>query len=52
MISNKICIDIVIIDDYLPGTAVQFSIIATSTTHRIPTTTSTVVIMDDGMFSS
>ena len=50
MISHRLCIDIIIIDDYLPGSAVQFSLIATSRTHRIPTTTSTVVIMDDGMY--
>ena len=50
LISHRLCIDIIIIDDYLPGSAVQFSLIATSRTHRIPTTTSTVVIMDDGMY--
>ena len=49
VISERHCIDISIIDDFFPGSAVQFSLQATSRSHNITAAPSVVVIMDDGM---
>ena len=47
--SERLCIDIPIINNYLPGSDVQFSLRAASTSHNISTIPSTVSILDDGM---
>ena len=48
MIHGSLCMNVSIINNYLPGTSLQFSVLATSTSHSVPTATSTVIIMDDG----
>ncbi|CAI8010977.1 hypothetical protein GBAR_LOCUS7143 [Geodia barretti] len=47
VISERMCMSISIIDNYLPGSDVHFSVRATSSSHRIPPATTTVIIMDD-----
>ena len=47
-ISEKVCIDIPIINNFLPGNAIQFTVAATSSSHSIATAPSIVIIMDDG----
>ena len=47
--NERLCLEIPIIDNFLPGSAVQFSLRATSRSHTISAVNSTVVIMDDGM---
>ena len=50
VISDRLCIDIPITNNYLPGSDVQFSLRATSTSHNISTIPSTVSILDDGTY--
>ena len=47
VITGRLCMAIPIIDNYLPGSSHQFTVQLTSST--IPTVTSTVIILDDGM---
>jgi hypothetical protein len=47
VITERMCMSISIIDNYLPGSNVHFSVRATSSSHRIPPATTTVIIMDD-----
>ena len=47
-ISEKVCIDIPIINNFLPGNTIQFTVAATSSSHSIATAPSIVIIMDDG----
>ena len=47
--SARLCLEIPIIDNFLPGSAVQFLLRATSRSHTISAVNSTVVIVDDGM---
>ena len=47
VITGRLCMAIPIIDNYLPGSSHQFTVQLTSST--IPTATSTVIILDDGM---
>ena len=47
--SKRHCINVPIIDNFLPGSAVQFSLQATSRSHNVTIAPSIVVIMDDGM---
>ena len=48
VISGRLCIDIPIINNYFPGSDVQFSLRAASASHNISTIPSTVSILDDG----
>ena len=50
VISGRLCIDIPIINNYYPGSDVQFSLRAASTSHNISTIPSTVSILDDGTY--
>ena len=47
VISERLCIDIPIINNFYPGSDVQFSL---STSHNISTIPSTVSILDDGTY--
>ena len=47
-ISDTVCIDIPIINNFLPGNTIQFTVAATSSSHNIATVPSIVIIMDDG----
>ena len=49
VITGRLCMAIPIIDNYLPGSSRQFTVQLTSSSHTIPTATSTVIILDDGM---
>ena len=46
-ISEKVCIDIPIINNFLPGNTIQFTVAATSSSHSIAAP-SIIIIMDDG----
>ena len=47
-ISEKVCIDIPVIDNFLPGDTIQFTVTVTanSSCHKIAT--ASVIIKDDG----
>ena len=49
VITGRLCMAIPIIDNYLPGSSRQFTVQVTGSNHTIPTATSTVIILDDGM---
>ena len=49
-ITERLCISISIIDNYLPGGPVNFSVKATSRSHELPPAITTIVILDDGMY--
>ena len=49
VITGRLCMAIPIIDNYLPGSSHQFTVQVNSSHHTIPTATSTVIILDDGM---
>ena len=48
VIHGRLCMNVPVINNYLPGTSRQFSVLATSTSHSVPTATTTVIITDDG----
>ena len=48
VISEKVCINIPIINNFLPGNTIQFTVTATSSSHSIAAAPSIVIIMDDG----
>ena len=48
VLHGRLCMNVPIINNYLPSTSRQFSVLATSTSHSMPTATTTVIIMDDG----
>ena len=48
VINEEVCIDIPIINNFLPSNTIQFTVAATSSSHSIATAPSIVIIMDDG----
>ena len=50
VITKELCMSISIIDNYLPGPDVHFSVRATSKSQLIPSVQTTVIIMDDGVY--
>ena len=50
VIAKELCMSISIIDNYLPGPDVQFSVRASSKSHMIPSVQTTVIITDDGVY--
>lgn len=48
LISERLCIDIPIINNFMPGTAVQLLLKASSNGQAISTVPSILVIVDDG----
>ena len=48
LISERLCIDIPIIDNFMPGTSVQLLLKASSNNLAISTMPSILVIVDDG----
>ena len=48
LIRDRLCINISIINNFVPGTTVQLSLKATSSSHNITAVPSVIVIVDDG----
>ena len=48
LIRDRLCINISIINNFVPSTTVQLSLKATSSSHNVTTVPSVIVIVDDG----
>ena len=51
-VTERLCISISIIDNYLPGSPINFSVKAISKSYELPPAITTIIILDDGMYWS